>query len=183
MGALLVHRRSTSSLHGRCKSRSNRGSAVKAHSIAYPCTPTVENPATIARARQRLQRSCGGDAIAPALPLGHAPCAMLIIHVDIHVKPEGVEAFRRATLENAAASLEEAGVVRFDFAQALDDPAHFVLLEVYRDDQAPARHKETAHYAKWRDAVAELMASPRTSVKYRAEFPEPERWETARERR
>jgi quinol monooxygenase YgiN len=105
---------------------------------------------------------------------------MLIVHVRARVKTEGVEAFRKATLENAAASLGEPGVVRFDVIQELDDPTRFVLVEVYRDEGAPARHKETAHYAKWRDAVAELMAEPRTSTKYRGVFPEPSRWETPR---
>jgi quinol monooxygenase YgiN len=105
---------------------------------------------------------------------------MLIVHVNVHVKADGLEAFRRATLENAAASLDEPGIVRFDVIQSLEDPTRFVFVEVYRDEQAPARHKETAHYAKWRDTVAELMASPRTSVRYRAEFPEPGRWETPR---
>lgn len=105
---------------------------------------------------------------------------MLIVHVHVHVKPGGVDAFREATLENAAASLTEPGVVRFDVIQQADDVTRFVLVEVYRDAQAPARHKETPHYAKWRDAVADLMASPRTSVKYEAAFPPAEGWETAR---
>jgi quinol monooxygenase YgiN len=103
---------------------------------------------------------------------------MLIVHVHAHVKAEAVDAFRNATLENAAASLREPGVVRFDVIQELDDPTRFVLVEVYRDEQAPARHKETPHYAKWRDAVAALMAEPRTSKKYRADFPDESRWET-----
>jgi quinol monooxygenase YgiN len=59
-------------------------------------------------------------------------------------------------------------VARFDVAQQLDDPTRFVLVEVYREDQAPLRHKETAHYAAWRDAVESMMAEPRHSVKYRA---------------
>lgn len=105
---------------------------------------------------------------------------MLIVHVHAHVRVEAVDAFRKATLENAAASLREPGVVRFDVIEELDDPTRFVLVEVYRDEQAPARHKETAHYAKWRDAVAELMAEPRTSKKYRADFPDDARWETPR---
>jgi quinol monooxygenase YgiN len=105
---------------------------------------------------------------------------MLIVHVHVHVKPDAIEAFRKATLANAAASLGEPGVVRFDVIQELDDPKRFVLIEVYRDEQAPARHKETAHYAQWRDAVAELMAEPRASKKYRAEFPHDTRWETPR---
>jgi quinol monooxygenase YgiN len=106
---------------------------------------------------------------------------MLVVHVHVHVKPEGVKAFREATLENAAASLAEPGVTRFDVIQQVDDPTRFVLVEVYRDVEAPARHKETPHYAKWRDAVADLMASPRTSVKYEAAFPSPAGWEMARE--
>ena len=103
---------------------------------------------------------------------------MLIVHVRARVRAEAVEAFRKATLENASASLEEPGVVRFDVIQELDDPTRFVLVEVYRDEQAPARHKETAHYAKWRDTVAPLMAEPRASIKYRAAFPNESRWET-----
>src|SRR4249920_2461783 len=103
---------------------------------------------------------------------------MLIVHVQAHVRAEAVEAFRQATLENATASLREPGVVRFDVIQELDDPTRFVLVEVYRDEEAPLRHKETAHYAKWRDAVAALMAEPRASKKYRAAFPDEPRWET-----
>ncbi len=103
---------------------------------------------------------------------------MLIVHVHVHVKAESVEAFRKAALENAVQSLQEPGVVRFDVIQALDDPTRFVLVEVYRDEQAPLLHKETTHYATWRDTVAELMAEPRTSTKYRAHYPEDTRWET-----
>jgi quinol monooxygenase YgiN len=103
---------------------------------------------------------------------------MLIIHVYVHVKADGVEAFRTAALANAAASLAEPGVVRFDVIQALDDPTRFVLVEVYRDEQAQLRHKETTHYATWRDSVAAIMAEPRTSTKYRAVFPDEARWET-----
>jgi (4S)-4-hydroxy-5-phosphonooxypentane-2,3-dione isomerase len=91
---------------------------------------------------------------------------MLIVHVHVRVKPDGVEAFRAATLANAHASLLEPGIARFDVIQQLDDSTRFVLIEVYRDEQAPARHKETAHYVTWRDAVAPLMAEPRRSVKY-----------------
>ena len=105
---------------------------------------------------------------------------MLIVHVHVHVKTEGVSAFRQATLQNAAASLAEPGVVRFDVIQQVDDPTRFVLVEVYRDEQAPARHKESPHYSMWRDAVADLMAAPRTSVKYEAAFPPVASWETPR---
>jgi autoinducer 2-degrading protein len=102
---------------------------------------------------------------------------MLIVHVHVHVKAEHVEAFHSATLENARSSVLELGVVRFDVIQQSDDETRFVLVEIYRTDDAPARHKETAHYAKWRDTVAGMMASPRTSVKYDAVFPEDARWE------
>lgn len=103
---------------------------------------------------------------------------MLVVHVHVHVVPNGVEAFRVATLANARASLEEPGVVRFDVVQAEEDPTRFVLVEVYRDAQAPVRHKETAHYAAWRQAVEPLMAEPRRSVKYRVIHPDAPGWET-----
>jgi len=96
---------------------------------------------------------------------------MLIVHVHVHVKPESVEAFREATIENARNSIREPGVARFDVFQQADDPARFLLVEIYRNAEAPARHKETAHYATWRDTVAPMMAEPRTSVKYTSVFP------------
>jgi quinol monooxygenase YgiN len=92
--------------------------------------------------------------------------SMLIVHVHVHVKAERVEAFKEITLENARASVKEPGVARFDVLQQADDPTRFVLVEVYRTADAPAKHKETAHYAKWRDAVVPMMAEPRSSVKY-----------------
>lgn len=104
---------------------------------------------------------------------------MLIVHVHVHVKPETVEAFRAATQENARNSVQEPGVVRFDVIQQQDDPTRFVLVEIYRTADDPARHKETAHYAAWRDAVESMMAEPRRSVKYEAVFPEAARWEMA----
>jgi (4S)-4-hydroxy-5-phosphonooxypentane-2,3-dione isomerase len=91
---------------------------------------------------------------------------MLIVHVHVHVKQEFVDAFRAVTVENARQSVQEPGIARFDVVQQQDDPTRFVLIEVYRTVDAPARHKETAHYAKWRDAVAPMMAEPRTSVKF-----------------
>lgn len=97
---------------------------------------------------------------------------MLIIHVHVRVKPEAVEEFIRATVENASASVREPGIARFDVVREQDDATRFVLIEIYRDPQAAAAHKETAHYAKWRDAVAPMMAEPRSSVKYNAVFPE-----------
>ncbi len=101
---------------------------------------------------------------------------MLIVQVHVHVKPEFVEAFKQASVENARNSVQEPGIARFDVIQQADDPARFILVEVYRTPAAPAAHKETAHYAVWRDAVAGMMAEPRTSFKYSNVFPGEEGW-------
>jgi quinol monooxygenase YgiN len=101
---------------------------------------------------------------------------MLIVHVHVRVKPEFIDAFREASLENARHSVQEPGIARFDVTQQADDPARFLLVEVYRSHEATARHKETAHYATWRDRVAPMMAEPRTSVKYSNIFPADEGW-------
>lgn len=101
---------------------------------------------------------------------------MLIVHVHVRVKPESVQAFREASQKNAAASIQEPGIARFDLAQQADDPTRFVLVEVYRTADAPAKHKETAHYQAWRDAVAPMMAEPRSSVKYVPVFPDENGW-------
>ncbi len=96
---------------------------------------------------------------------------MLIVHVHVHVRREYVEAFRAATLENARKSLQEPGIARFDVLVDQSDPTRFVLVEVYRDADAPARHKETAHYAVWRDTVAEMMADLRRSTRFSNLYP------------
>jgi quinol monooxygenase YgiN len=101
---------------------------------------------------------------------------MLIVHIHVQVKPEAVAAFTTATLENARHSVREPGIARFDVIQQSDDPTRFVLVEVYRNAEAPARHKETAHYAQWRDAVAPLIAAPRTSVKFVNLHPDDTGW-------
>ena len=101
---------------------------------------------------------------------------MLVVAVHVHVKPDCIEAFRKATVENASNSVQEPGIARFDVIQQADDPTRFVLMEVYKTPEAPARHKETAHYARWRDTVADMMAEPRTSVKYTNVFPSDEGW-------
>ncbi len=101
---------------------------------------------------------------------------MLIVHVQVCVKPECVEAFKQATLENAACSVKEPGIARFDVLQQADDPTRFVLVEVYRTAEDPARHKETSHYQKWRDTVADMMALPRQSVKFTNCFPDDQGW-------
>ena len=101
---------------------------------------------------------------------------MFIVYVHVHVKPETVADFRLSTTENARASVREPGIARFDVVQQEDDATRFVLVEVYRTTEAAAAHKETAHYAKWRDAVATMMAEPRFSVKYSADFPNVQDW-------
>jgi autoinducer 2-degrading protein len=101
---------------------------------------------------------------------------MFVVHVYVHVKPRFVEAFKEATIENARNSVREAGIARFDVIQQKDDPNRFVLVEVYRTQDDPAKHKETAHYAKWRDTVAGMMAEPRSSVKYDNVFPDDQGW-------
>lgn len=101
---------------------------------------------------------------------------MHIVHVFVHVKPGCEAAFETATLANARASLTEPGVARFDVVRQQDDPSRFVLVEVYTTPEAVVAHKETPHYARWRDAVADLMAEPRTSVKYVNLHPDDAGW-------
>ena len=105
---------------------------------------------------------------------------MLIVHVFVHVRAHTVDAFTVATRENARNSALEPGVIRFDVVQQHDDPTRFVLIEIYRTPDDPARHKETAHYATWRDTVEPMMAEPRRGVKYDAVFPEPSAWDRPR---
>ena len=99
-----------------------------------------------------------------------------IVHVAVHVKPDRIEAFKSATLDNARNSVQEPGVARFDVVQQTDDPTRFVLLEVYRSAAAVAAHKETAHYARWRDTVSDMMQEPRSGVKFNNVFPDDEQW-------
>lgn len=101
---------------------------------------------------------------------------MLVVHVQVQVKPECVETFKAATRENARQSVREPGIARFDVVQQADDPTRFVLVEVYRTPEAPAAHKETQHYQVWRDTVAPMMAAPRTSLKFANVFPEDSKW-------
>ena len=101
---------------------------------------------------------------------------MLIVFVRARVKPEWIEAFMAATLENARQSVLEPGIARFDVVQQMDDPTRFLLVEAYRDSDAPAKHKATGHYAQWRDAVAPMMAEPRSSEKFRNVFPGDSDW-------
>ena len=101
---------------------------------------------------------------------------MHIAQVHVRVKPESVGDFRQATLVNARASVREPGIARFDVMQQQDDATRFVLIEVYRTPEAAAAHKETAHYAAWRDTVAPMMAEPRSSAKFTNLFPADAGW-------
>ena len=101
---------------------------------------------------------------------------MLIVHVHVHVKPEFIEAFQQASLENARNSVQEPGIARFDVIQQVDDPTRFILVEVYRTADDPARHKDTPHYVRWRDTVTEMMAEPRAAVKFANRFPDDSGW-------
>lgn len=101
---------------------------------------------------------------------------MHIVLVHVHIKPEAVQPFIAATLENVRNAVEEPGVARFDFLQMQEDPTRFTLMEVYRTVDGVARHKETAHYLKWREIAAEMMAEPRSGVKYTNLFPSDEEW-------
>ena len=96
---------------------------------------------------------------------------MLIVHVHVRVKPESVEAFKAATVENARNSVQEPGMARFDVFQQADDPTRFVIVEAFRSAEAPAAHRESRHYQVWREAVADMMAEPRSSVKFANVFP------------
>jgi autoinducer 2-degrading protein len=101
---------------------------------------------------------------------------MQIVLVHVIVKPEFIEAFKQATIENASNSVQEAGIARFDVIQESEDPTKFILVEVYKTAEAPAAHKETAHYVRWRDTVAEMMAESRQGIKYTNIFPDDASW-------
>ena len=102
---------------------------------------------------------------------------MFIVHVHVHVKPDQVEAFETASVKNAKNSFQEPGVARFDVIQQQDDPTRFILVEVYRTSEDAAKHKETAHYATWRDAVADMMAEPRQGIKHSNIWPGEAGWD------
>ena len=101
---------------------------------------------------------------------------MVILVVNLHVKAEHVEAFLKATRENARNSAKEPGVARFDVLQQDDDPTRFMLYEVYRNSEAPAQHRETAHYKAWLAQVPDMLAEPRTRTFYSNIFPADGAW-------
>ena len=101
---------------------------------------------------------------------------MLVVLVYVHVKPEFIESFASVSMENARCSVKEPGIAGFDVIRQNDDRCRFILVEAYRDPEAPARHKETPHYLKWREAVEPMMAEPRRSVKYENIYPDDRGW-------
>jgi (4S)-4-hydroxy-5-phosphonooxypentane-2,3-dione isomerase len=101
---------------------------------------------------------------------------MYIVHVFIQVKPDAIEDFIKATIENTENSIMEEGVARFDFIQQSDDPTKFVLVEIYGSPEDSSKHKETAHYLKWRNTVANMMAIPRIGIKYNNIYPDDRGW-------
>ena len=96
---------------------------------------------------------------------------MIVAVINIHVKPEAVAPFKTATHDNASHSIQEPGVIRFDFYQQSDDPYRYVLLEIYKTDDDILTHRETAHYQRWRDTVADMMAEPRQRTTYTVLYP------------
>jgi autoinducer 2-degrading protein len=102
--------------------------------------------------------------------------SLLVVHVQIRVRPELIEAFRAATIANATASRKEPGIVRFDVVQDRDDATRFVLVEAYRSEQATVAHKATAHYETWRVAVEPMLAEPRTRRTFQSCDPPDEDW-------
>lgn len=101
---------------------------------------------------------------------------MYIVHVFIHVRPDKLQEFRQATEANAAGSIQEPGVARFDFLQQAEDPTRFLLVEVYRTQADAGKHKETPHYNRWRETVEPLLAEPRTRIVYENLVPNDAGW-------
>lgn len=101
---------------------------------------------------------------------------MLVVQVFIHVKPESVEAFKAASAQNASQSIREPGCVRFDVIEQVEDPTRFVLYEAYRTQADNDAHKQNVHYHTWREAVKDMQAEERYSIKYASCFPHDEAW-------
>ena len=118
---------------------------------------------------------CIGDKIT--LSKYEKGASMFIVHVSIQVKPGDIDDFIDATLANAKSSIQEQGIIRFDFLQESDRPDHFMLVEVYRTKEDPARHKDTDHYKRWKETVTDMMAVPRTKQIYKPIFPGEDEWQ------
>ncbi|MHC4871564.1 MAG: putative quinol monooxygenase [Planctomycetota bacterium] len=104
---------------------------------------------------------------------------MYVVCVQVNVKENFVSDFIEATRENAENTRKEEGCLRFDILQQTENPALFTLYEVYHDETGMAAHKETPHYNKWRNTVAEWMAETRTGIKHNSLYPEdPSEWQS-----
>jgi autoinducer 2-degrading protein len=101
---------------------------------------------------------------------------MYVVCVRVRVKPECVEEFASAILENARGTRSEPGNLRFDVLREVADPTRFFLYEVYRTPEDFAAHQMTAHYLAWRERVADWMAEPRVGVKHTSLFPADDGW-------
>jgi autoinducer 2-degrading protein len=97
---------------------------------------------------------------------------MFVTLVHCHVRPEFVDDFAEALRTNHEASVREPGNIRFDVLQLVEDPTRFLIYEWYVDGAAARAHKDTPHYAAWRDAVADWLAEPRYGVRYVGLCPE-----------
>ena len=96
---------------------------------------------------------------------------MFVVIVHAHVKPDMIQDFITATLDNAHNSILEPGVARFDFYQQKDDPTRFSLIEIYRTEDSPVKHRATEHYNRWRNSVESMMAESRSRVEYNILYP------------
>ena len=93
---------------------------------------------------------------------------MIATTVMVQVKEQYIDDFIKACIKNHELSIQEPGNKRFDILQSTENPASFLLYEAYESLEAAAAHKQTAHYAAWRDAVADWMAEPRRGIPYKA---------------
>jgi (4S)-4-hydroxy-5-phosphonooxypentane-2,3-dione isomerase len=96
---------------------------------------------------------------------------MHILHIHLKVKPEHIDDFIAVTIENASASVQEPGCLRFDVIQETADPSHFELVEIYRDQAAHAAHRESPHYNAWAGRALDMLAEPRSRTIYRSVYP------------
>jgi autoinducer 2-degrading protein len=101
---------------------------------------------------------------------------MIIQLVHIKVKPEAVEAFTTATLDNTRNSRLEPGIVQFALVQQQDDPTKFVIIEAFKDEAAIEAHRQAPHYLRWRDAVPDMMAETRYAIKAQSVDPDDKDW-------
>ena len=95
---------------------------------------------------------------------------MYVVAVTVWVKPENVEQFKAAILDNARSTRKESGNDRFDVLQHEEDPSRFLLYEAYRTKDEFVKHQQTPHYLRFRDAVAPWMAQPRQGVRHKSIF-------------